>query len=305
MKKSILFLLVSIFLLSPIEGYAQKSVDYTERDETMKNAQIIAQGLFAIGSRIAYKIRLKKSKKELDRMNKAGENEYGCWYVDEETGRLTNGGYDIPCAIYSEPDEMGETYVIYNFGPMSCEMCARRTNAYYENLAQQENQNNESNVEEPSVDDNAPTIQENRDAEIREQQRLLEEQLRREAEIKAQKRQDAIDKINATVVSSFPFDAVDVIATQQTEIDSIAALLKEQDDLQLIITGHTCSIGYKSINLKKGLQRAENVKAYFVQSGIAEGRISTESKGELEPKYPNTTRENKSLNRRVEFKVVE
>ena len=69
-------------------------------------------------------------------------------------------------------------------------------------------------------------------------------------------------------------------------------------DLTITIVGHTCKIGYKNINLKKGLKRAENAKAYLIEQGISENRISVDSKGETEPRSDIN-----SENRRIEITV--
>ena len=41
-----------------------------------------------------------------------------------------------------------------------------------------------------------------------------------------------------------------------------------------------------------------------MSKGVAENRITTDSKGETEPLVPNTSRENLKQNRRVEFQLV-
>ena len=89
------------------------------------------------------------------------------------------------------------------------------------------------------------------------------------------------------------------------QLDTIAEIMNKYDDIKLSIVGHTCKIGYKSINLKKGLKRAEQCKMYLVGKGIAENRIITDSKGELAPKYDNKTFMGRAQNRRVEISIIE
>ncbi len=47
--------------------------------------------------------------------------------------------------------------------------------------------------------------------------------------------------------------------------------------------------------------RAVNILRYYLRAGVESHRITATGMGELEPLFPNTTEENKALNRRVEF----
>ena len=49
--------------------------------------------------------------------------------------------------------------------------------------------------------------------------------------------------------------------------------------------------------------RADAVKKWLVDKGIATDRIRTDGKGESQPKATNDTAEGKALNRRIEFVV--
>ena len=53
-----------------------------------------------------------------------------------------------------------------------------------------------------------------------------------------------------------------------------------------------------------GQRRADVVKAYMIQMGIAPSRIQTMSKGESEPAMPNTSERGRKPNRRAEFNMV-
>lgn len=85
-------------------------------------------------------------------------------------------------------------------------------------------------------------------------------------------------------------------------VKEIAAVLKENPEVKIMIVGHTDSDGDDAMNLDLSKRRAANVKAYLVSEfGISADRISTEGKGEAQPLVPNTSVENKAKNRRVEF----
>lgn len=134
-----------------------------------------------------------------------------------------------------------------------------------------------------------------------EERKKEEERKRKEAE----GRRIALEKLGSTSIPTYSFDNVDLAKEQMSQLDTIAEIMNKYDDIKLSIVGHTCKIGYKSINLKKGLKRAEQCKMYLVGKGIAENRIITDSKGELAPKYDNKTFLGRAQNRRVEISIIE
>lgn len=81
----------------------------------------------------------------------------------------------------------------------------------------------------------------------------------------------------------------------------IAKLMQEQPTLKFTVEGHTDSDGEENANMKLSQQRAEAVKAYLVEQGIAEDRLAAKGLGESKPIDKNNTPEAKSNNRRVEF----
>ena len=87
----------------------------------------------------------------------------------------------------------------------------------------------------------------------------------------------------------------------------IAKVLNENPDLiKLEVAGHTDSDGKDSSNLTLSQGRAESVVKHLETiGGVAPGRLSPKGYGESVPKVPNDTAENKALNRRVEFVILE
>jgi outer membrane protein OmpA-like peptidoglycan-associated protein len=85
-------------------------------------------------------------------------------------------------------------------------------------------------------------------------------------------------------------------------VKEIAAVLKENPEVKIMIVGHTDSDGNDAMNLDLSKRRAANVKNYLVKEfGIGAERISTDGMGETQPLVPNSSVENKAKNRRVEF----
>jgi OOP family OmpA-OmpF porin len=81
--------------------------------------------------------------------------------------------------------------------------------------------------------------------------------------------------------------------------------LKENPNFHVEIQGHTDSTGPLAWNMQLSKIRAESVKAFMVESGIAEGRLTTKGFGPHEPVAPNDTAENRAQNRRVDFRPWE
>ena len=116
----------------------------------------------------------------------------------------------------------------------------------------------------------------------------------------AEERKIAIEKIPTIKIDSYTFDETTLSKAQESAFDGIAETLNKYSDVKILLIGHTCNIGYKSINQKKGLKRAEIAKAYLVEKGVSQNRISVDSKGELQPLDKNNSEENRKINRRIE-----
>ena len=73
-------------------------------------------------------------------------------------------------------------------------------------------------------------------------------------------------------------------------------------DRIIIINGHTDSDGKEKYNVRLSLNRAAAVKTYLIDHcGISSDRLKVVGYGESMPLKPNTSKENKQLNRRVEI----
>lgn len=86
-------------------------------------------------------------------------------------------------------------------------------------------------------------------------------------------------------------------------LEKITQTLKNHDDINIQILGHTDSDGDEAFNLKLSYERANAIKEYLIKQGIDEKRLTSQGFGEQKPKLPNTSEENKQKNRRVEFKI--
>lgn len=73
------------------------------------------------------------------------------------------------------------------------------------------------------------------------------------------------------------------------------------NNFTLTLIGHTDNVGSEADNLVLSKKRADAVKNYLVNKGIADVRINTIGKGETEPLVSNETAPGREKNRRVEF----
>jgi outer membrane protein OmpA-like peptidoglycan-associated protein len=77
--------------------------------------------------------------------------------------------------------------------------------------------------------------------------------------------------------------------------------LYQNPEVVVEIQGHTDNVGKRATNMKLSEARAASVKAWLVAKGISADRITTKGYGPDKPVAPNTTKEGKAKNRRIEF----
>jgi outer membrane protein OmpA-like peptidoglycan-associated protein len=87
-------------------------------------------------------------------------------------------------------------------------------------------------------------------------------------------------------------------------LDSIASVLAEYPDSNIIVSGHTDSTGNDSINNPLSVNRANSVANYLKQRGISSSRVSAVGYGSKQPIASNSTADGRAQNRRVEIKIT-
>ena len=85
------------------------------------------------------------------------------------------------------------------------------------------------------------------------------------------------------------------------KIDKIKDLLDQYPTISVTIEGHASSDGSEKYNQKLSERRAAAVKAYLVEKGVSEERLSTIGYGESKPIQPNKTAKGRAANRRVQI----
>ncbi len=101
----------------------------------------------------------------------------------------------------------------------------------------------------------------------------------------------------------FDFDS-DVVRTDaRTNLRNLAASLDKYPGSELLIAGHTDSVGTDSYNLALSQRRSEAAVAYLASQGVDRARMTSRGLGETEPVAPNETDAGRSKNRRVEVAI--
>ncbi len=103
----------------------------------------------------------------------------------------------------------------------------------------------------------------------------------------------------------FPVGLSEIQGDGARELDAIAELLKSRPGVSLRIEGHTDSTGPEQLNQTLSQERANAVRAYLIQRGIAGSRLEARGYGPSRPVASNDTPEGRTENRRVEFIVTQ
>mgnify|MGYP005725230239 CR=1 FL=1 len=101
--------------------------------------------------------------------------------------------------------------------------------------------------------------------------------------------------------------------TGSAEIDPSSARILDQayytlvqnPEVRVAIHGYTDNTGSLQLNMRLSQDRADAVKFFLAERGIEPSRIRSEGFGPRNPVAPNSTREGRRRNRRIEFVVVD
>lgn len=103
----------------------------------------------------------------------------------------------------------------------------------------------------------------------------------------------------------FPINKATLSPEATARLDAFVEKLKtENKNVYVEVQGHTDITGSKEGNYRLGQERAEAVRRYLNQQGVALNRIGTISYGPDAPVAPNDDRAGRSANRRVVLIVL-
>ncbi len=117
---------------------------------------------------------------------------------------------------------------------------------------------------------------------------------------------EPIKKEAKEILNNIFFDTArwDLKSESTVELDKLVSLLKANPDLPIEISGHTDDVGKDADNLLLSQKRAKSVVDYLAQKGVNIMKIKAEGYGKTHPYLPNSSDENRKLNRRIEVKFL-
>ena len=100
----------------------------------------------------------------------------------------------------------------------------------------------------------------------------------------------------------FDYDSYDLNPMAIDVVKKVAEFLEKNVETEITVEGHCDERGTQGYNQALGQRRADAVKSYFVNFGIASKRINTISYGELRPAVSGSDESAYEKNRRSELK---
>ncbi|MFW5773099.1 MAG: OmpA family protein [Tangfeifania sp.] len=101
----------------------------------------------------------------------------------------------------------------------------------------------------------------------------------------------------------FAFDSDELSGQAEENITELAATLKDYEDTNILIEGHTDNIGSENYNQELSEERAASVGDELKTLGVNSSRITEVGYGEEQPVADNSTEAGRKQNRRVEVAI--
>lgn len=101
----------------------------------------------------------------------------------------------------------------------------------------------------------------------------------------------------------FDLDKASLRPESHFELDNLADLMKRHNDWDVVIEGHTDSLGTAEHNLTLSQERAATVVQYLIAKGISPKQLTSVGLGATKPVDDNSTEEGRQANRRVVFRI--
>jgi outer membrane protein OmpA-like peptidoglycan-associated protein len=143
------------------------------------------------------------------------------------------------------------------------------------------------------------------------------DQIRKRAEAEVDRLQAALSQIADTQHTAlglvmnlgsdhlkFEFDKAELRREDRELLSRIAGILLTSHDYTISVNGHTDDIGSDAYNQKLSQRRAQAVRDYLVEAGLAPDILSVEGHGKSLPLVRGTSEAARAKNRRVELGIV-
>ncbi len=105
------------------------------------------------------------------------------------------------------------------------------------------------------------------------------------------------------VLEGVHFETGKTVLTERSKkiLDGIAEQMMLYPELNVVVVGHTDSVGSEEYNKKLSIGRAKSVSDYLLSRGVSAHRLRYAGYGEKYPRASNDTEQGRALNRRVEL----
>ncbi|WP_277292394.1 OmpA family protein, partial [Treponema berlinense] len=102
----------------------------------------------------------------------------------------------------------------------------------------------------------------------------------------------------------FAPDSAQILSGESERLDEIAEVLKMAPNAQLLVEGHTASVGKPAGEQKLSEQRAHKIAEELKARGVKAGAFICRGFGGTKPVASNETNEGRAQNRRVEITIL-
>jgi OOP family OmpA-OmpF porin len=104
--------------------------------------------------------------------------------------------------------------------------------------------------------------------------------------------------------ANFEFNKSNLLPNAYVVLDSLINTMKAHTDYKWEVGGYTDAIGSDNYNIKLSQKRAQSVVDYLVSKGVEANNLKIVAYGKGHPIATNETLEGRSMNRRVEIKIL-
>jgi len=138
-----------------------------------------------------------------------------------------------------------------------------------------------------------------------QQKKQLEAELANKAKVETVKDQNGLEAIKVTFQGGilFPFNSAALSSQAKSDLTTFASSLINNPETNVQIFGYTDNVGSMAANQKVSTERADAVKAYLQNSGVAASRLSAQGIPMADYVASNDTDAGRAQNRRVEVYI--
>ncbi|PQJ16528.1 OmpA family protein [Aureicoccus marinus] len=103
----------------------------------------------------------------------------------------------------------------------------------------------------------------------------------------------------------FDTNKFNINSASRTTLNKLTVILKDYPDTNILVVGHTDSVGSEEYNMELSKNRAYSVTNFLINNeGLPSSRLSTNWFGEQQPLHNNESAEGRAKNRRVNIVIL-